>query len=381
MMPQIPMLLAQIDEKVRELTSANAHDTPVPDEAMVHEGSYWFPRVASSYASDVDFLFMAIFWISAVFFAIIVGVMIYFCIRYRRIGGKIEPQPSASHNTTIEILWSVLPSILLVWIFYVGAVGFFEMRISPEDAEDIQVTARKWNWSFTYPDGDISSELHLVRDKPARLVMRSDDVLHSMYIPAFRQKMDVVPGRYTYAFLMPILDGKFRLACTEYCGEEHSKMRTMCQVHISEKDRKENTQWITADHKPWENGERLYKINCSGCHKVDGTPATGPALNTIWGEPENLIGKAPRLVDHNYVRESILYPDRDIVEGYGPVSKMNSFQGKISDKDIDYLITYMQYLKTGEVVELKDENATDAAAPPAEEPAQAPAEAGTGENN
>ena len=355
MIPQIPMLLAQTTEQVRELTSINNQGNPVPDSAMVHEGSYWFPRVASSYAPQVDYLYMWIFWVSAIFFAVIVGAMIYFCIKYRRKNGVIDPQPSPSHNTTVEILWSVLPSILLVYMFYAGAVGYFESRIPMEDSEEIQVTARKWNWAFTYPDGDISSELHLVLDRPVKLVMRSDDVLHSLYIPAMRQKMDVVPGRYTYAFLMPTMAGRFRLACTEYCGDEHSKMRTLCEVHTSDEERKSSTQWITGDHKPWENGARLYKINCSGCHKVNGEAATGPALNLIWGENEKQMGGGAVLVDENYVRESILQPDAKIVEGYGPVSKMNSFQGKLSDQDIDYLITYIKYLKTGEEAEIPAE--------------------------
>jgi len=149
-------------------------------------------------------------------------------------------------------------------------------------------------------------------------------------------------------------------------------MRTLCEVHISDEDRKLNTQWITSDHKPWENGERLYKINCSGCHKVDGQAATGPALNLIWGEQEKLIGKPPRLVDENYVRESILYPDRDVVEGYGPVTKMNSFQGKLSDKDIDYVISYLKYLKTGVVEEEKPADSPDAAAAATEQPGEKP---------
>lgn len=349
MFPKIPMLLGQTTDEIIKATMENNQGNPVPPESIIHEGSYWFPRQASSYAADVDQLYMAIFWISAVFFAGIVGFMVYFCIKYRRKNGVIDPQPSSSHNNFIEILWSVLPSILLVYMFYDGAVGYFEMRVPREDAEEIQVTAQKWNWVFTYPDGDISSELHLVRDKPAKLVMRSDDVLHSMFIPAFRQKMDVVPGRYTYAYLMPTLEGQFRLACTEYCGDEHSKMRTICEVHVDDKDRKENTQWITEDHLPWENGERLYKINCSGCHKVDGQAATGPALNTIWDTDERLMDGSTVKVDENYIRESILMPDAKIVENYGPVSKMNSFTGKLTDKDIDYLIAYMKYLKTGEV--------------------------------
>ena len=125
-------------------------------------------------------------------------------------------------------------------------------------------------------------------------------------------------------------------------------MRTLCQVHKSAEERKQATQWIYNEHKPWENGERLYKINCAGCHKIDGTAATGPALNLIWGETENLHGGGTIPVDENYVRDSILYPDKHVVAGYGPVSKMNSFQGKLSDVQIDYLISYMKYLKLGE---------------------------------
>ena len=341
---------AEIDENIRAIVSAQNKDTTTPDEAMVHEGSYWFPRQASEFAAEVDFLNYAIFWISTIFFAAICGVMFYFCWKYRRKGGVIDPQPSSSHNTAIEILWSVLPSIILVWIFYYGAESYFEMRIPREDAEEIQVTASRWNWLFTYPDGDTSAELHLVVDRPVKLVMRSDDVLHSMFIPAFRQKMDIVPGRYTYAYLTPSDIGQYRLACTEYCGREHSKMGTLCEVHPDDQHRKDNTQWIEEEWKPWKNGERIYKINCSGCHKVDGQAATGPALNTIWGDSahRDMNGRT-FTVDENYVRESIYNPDAVVVEGYGPVTKMNSFQGKLSDKDVDYVIAYLKELKNGDV--------------------------------
>ena len=329
------------------------NDHLTADYASEHKGSgyfwdssYWFPEQASAFAEKVDYLYMAVFWISTVFFVLIIGVMVYFMIKYRRKGGKIEPQPSTSHNTAIEILWSVLPSIILVWIFYYGAVGYFEMRVATDDAEEIQVTARKWNWQFTYPNGDVSDELHLVIDKPVKLVMRSDDVLHSLFVSAFRQKMDIVPGRYTYAFIVPTKPGKFRLACTEYCGDEHSRMRTLCQVHTSEAARKSSTEWIRDREKPWLTGERLYKINCSGCHKVDGTAATGPALNLIWDKQggERLVDGSTVPVDRDYIRESIIYPNAKIVENYGPVSKMNSFDGKFSDQQIDDIIWYLRYL-------------------------------------
>jgi cytochrome c oxidase subunit 2 len=173
--------------------------------------------------------------------------------------------------------------------------------------------------------------------------MQSTDVLHSMFIPAFRQKMDIVPGRYTYAYLTPIMEGEFRLACTEYCGTGHSKMRTMCKVHASKEARKSSTEWIEPEHPAWENGERIYKINCSGCHKVD-VAATGPQFKGLWGKQEELIDGTKVLVDENYISESIKYPDAKVVAGYGPVSKMNSFKGKLTDADINQVIAYLKYL-------------------------------------
>lgn len=340
------------------------------------ESSYWFPEQASAFAEKVDFLYMAIFWISTVFFALIVGVMVYFIIKYRRKNGVIAPQPSTSHNTAIEILWSVLPSIILVWMFYYGAEGFFDMRVATDDAEEIQVTARKWNWQFTYPNGDVSDELHLVRNVPVKLVMRSDDVLHSLFVSAFRQKVDIVPGRYTYAYIVPTEEGKFRLACTEYCGDEHSRMRTLCQVHKTEAERKSSTEWIRTPGKPWLTGERLYKINCSGCHKVDGTAATGPALNLIWDKQggEILVDGSAVPVDRNYIRESILYPNAKIVQGYGPVSQMNSFDGKFSDQQIDDIIWYLRFLKDPAKFENFDAT-TEGAAESGEDGDTAPADA------
>ena len=215
---QLPLMLAQTDssrlEELRERTEAiSMQGTTVPDSSLVREGTsnpfateYWFPTQASSFAGEVDFLYMAIFWISLIFFVAIVGAMVYFCVKYRRKDGVIAPEPSSSHNTAIEILWSVLPSIILVWIFYVGAETWFEMRIPKENAEEIQVTAKQFGWLFTYEDGDQTNELHLVRDKPVRLIMQSEDVLHSFFVAAFRQKMDIVPGRTTIstAFEIPL---------------------------------------------------------------------------------------------------------------------------------------------------------------------------------
>jgi cytochrome c oxidase subunit 2 len=336
MLPQLSNLLAQ--------------EIPIPDSSINHKGDFWFPEQASTFAPEIDNLYYAIFWLSTIFFALIVGFMIYFSWKYRRVGGlkgEIKPEKSTSHNTALEIFWSVIPSVILIWIFWEGASGYFEMRVPTDDCEVINVKAQKWNWSFTYPNGDQTTELHLVRDKPVKLVLESPDVLHSFYVAAFRQKMDIVPGRYTYAYVNPNKAGTFRLACTEYCGDGHSRMRTNCVVHKTEAARKADTQWLRPEHPPWENGERLYKMHCSGCHRIDGLAATGPALNLIWDKDEELADGSTRKVDENYVTESILYPGNDIVKGY--TNQMQAFAGKLDEEtDIPDLIAYLKYLKDPE---------------------------------
>ena len=329
------LLVAQIDTSFVE-EHDRTYNTPFDE-------GYWFPEQASEFAGNVDFLFMAISWISFVFFAIIIAVMLYFIVKYRRRPG-VDPEPSSSHNTNLEIFWSVVPSIILVWIFYVGASGYFDMRVATDDAEEIYVTARQFNWMFRYPNGDTSSELHLVQGQPAKLIMQSEDVLHSMFVSEFRQKMDIVPGRYTYAFIKPTKQGKFRLACAEYCGDEHSRMRTLCEVHASAEERRQNTEWIRADYTPQDNGKRLFNMNCSGCHGIAGEAKTGPALNLIWGIQETMANGDSRLVDEDYIKESLEFPSKEIVKGYDSPSKMNSFAGKFKPEELQDIIAYIKYV-------------------------------------
>ena len=378
-----PILLAQSADDIKKIVSEQNNGTAVPDHAIARpEGStswnwfasdYWFPEAASTFTPNVDWLFMFIFWVSLIFFAAIVGVMVHFCIKYRRKGDSIETEPSSSHNTNLEIAWSVGPSILLVIMFWYGAEGFFNMRVPRPDAEEIHVTASRWNWKFTYPDGDSSSELHLVNNRPTLLVMQSTDVLHSMYIAAMRQKADIVPGRFTYAYLEPNKEGEFRLACTEYCGQKHSKMRTMAKVHASDKRRKEDTQWIEDEYPEWQNGERTYKINCSGCHNRTDVAATGPAFGNLWAKgEESLLNGEKVKIDYQYIYDSLMEPNKHIVEGYGPVSKMNSFKGKLTQDDVREIVAFLKYLQDPASVsntpegELEKEEADTPAEPAAE---------------
>lgn len=346
-----PILLALTDDAMIERVKSRSLDgTAVPEHALTEQGgsafwssSYWFPESASIFAPQVDFLYMGIFWISTAFFVGIVATMIYFVLKYRRIGNEINPLPSPSHNTGIEILWSVLPSILLAWMFFEGANGYFQMRAPLEVEEEIQVKASQFNWEFTYPDGDKSNELHLVLDRPTQLVMYSSDVLHSLYVPAFRQKMDVVPGRYTYFFINPNKPGTYRLTCTEYCGNEHSEMKSIAKVHLSDEDRKKSTEWIKAIHAPWEYGKRLYQINCSGCHKIDGTAATGPPLNKTWGDKKRELANGPPVdINYDYIMTSVYNPETHIVQGFS--NQMPSFKGKLKEEDVNAIVQFLKYL-------------------------------------
>lgn len=315
-------------------------------------GSYWFPEQASTFASDLDWLYYFIYWICIFFFALIIGVMVYFVIKYRRREG-VDPQPSPSHNTTLEIMWSVLPSILLIFMFKWGADGYFDMRVPFDDAQQIAVKASQFSWVFEYEDGDVVNELHLVVNTPYELQMESADVIHSFFIPAFRQKMDIVPGRYSTCWVKPIKTGTFRLYCTEFCGDNHSQMKTNVHVHQTEEQRKAATQFLWDENekkgRPDLNGARLYSLHCAGCHNVAGSEVkVGPNFNGIYDTEEEIAGGSPVTVDANYIRESILTPEAKIVEGFQNKQAMQSFQGKLNDDQIRWIVAYIKSLKDTE---------------------------------
>jgi cytochrome c oxidase subunit 2 len=328
------MLLAQTDV------------IPAPDYVG---GSYFFPIQASTFARDSDWLFYFIFWVCVVFFAGIVGAMVYFVIRYRRRPG-VGSEPSSSHNTPLEIAWSVLPSLLLILMFKWGAEGYFDEQVSYDGAELIRVKAAQYSWLFEYENGDFSNELHLTRNKPYEFRLESADVLHSFFVPAFRQKQDVVPGRYTTTWLQPTETGVFRLYCAEYCGDNHSNMKTNVHVHETEAERAAATAWDWAGNSVDQpgrisNGQRLFTVKCAGCHSVQGKTMTGPNLDGKWGTMEKIEGGPDVLIDANYIQESILEPQKKIVKGFGPPNqKMQNFQGELDSKQIDWIIEYIKSL-------------------------------------
>ena len=319
--------------------------------ADIHE-TFWFPKQASTFAKDVDFLYDWILYISIAFFIPIVFAMIYFTIKFRDRPGY-KGTPEASHNTFIEILWSVGPTFIAGWIFWEGLVGYLDMqRPPPAGTEDIKVVAKKWSWSFKYPNGAESLELHVPVGRAAKMIMRSEDYLHSFYVPAFRVKRDIVPGRFNYTWFIPTIEGKYDLFCSEYCGENHSTMLAKVFVDSEEQYAKFLAEAIKEPEDIVERGKWLYERKaCKGCHYAgkDGASGPGPSYNGSWGKPVPLGRGADgkeQLFDENYVNESILNPEAKKRKGFESASAMPSYKGQLKVEQIEALIAFMKSLES-----------------------------------
>jgi cytochrome c oxidase subunit II len=309
----------------------------------------WIPEVASNLAGKVDGVLLLITIMSVVFFVLITVLLVYFSIKYRR-RSEDDETPYITGSEPLEIIWTVIPSILLIVLFVYGYVVYMDMRTPPEDAVDINVVGKQWLWEFDYYNGRKTlNELYLKHNVPVRMVMRGDDVLHSFFVPQFRVKQDLIPGRYTQLWFTPTKVGSFDLFCAEYCGTGHSKMLAKVIVLSPEAyDIWENGAQLEegpaiAGLTPAELGEKLYKEKgCNACHSVDGSVVLGPSFKGIFGRSGDLADGKTYAVDENYIRRSILEPQAQIVKGFQPV--MPSYKGILSDDDISALIAYMKTL-------------------------------------
>ena len=242
-------------------------------------GTLFMPPGQSTIASDVDALFNFILYTSMAFFIIVVVGIAFFVIRYRRTD-KDGLTPGISHNLKLELLWSIIPTILVLIVFVWGFRVYMKMHVIPKDAYEIKVTAQKWFWSFDYPNGASTvNELVVPIGKPIKLLMSSKDVIHSFFVPDFRIKMDVLPNRYTLTWFEATGEGNYNLLCAEYCGTSHSDMIGLVKV-VSER---EFEKWLTEGAATGEGlsleqyGEQLYRTKaCNTCHRIDGRAHTGP---------------------------------------------------------------------------------------------------------
>ena len=308
----------------------------------------WVPEVASNLASKVDAVIWFITVISLIFFILISIFLIYFAIKYRR-KQENEETPYITGNHLLETVWTIIPSILLIVIFVYGFVVYKEMRTPPKDALEINVMGKQWLWQFKYNNGKTTlNELYVPEGRPVKLVMISDDVLHSLFVPAFRVKQDLVGGMYTYLWFTPTKTGTYDLFCTEYCGTGHSAMLGKVIVMNPEEYEKwekgEKEEKVVAEISPVELGKQLFtQRGCNACHSIDGSPLVGPSFKGIFGRKQTLQDGQEITVDENYTRESLSEPQAKIVKGFQPV--MPSFKGMLSDEEISAIIAYLKTLK------------------------------------
>lgn len=310
-----------------------------------YKASMWLPEQVSEHAGNVDGMFYFILGLSVFCLIGITAAVVYFTYKYRaRPGHKSEPSPS--HNNPLEITWTVIPSIIVVFIFIFGWRGYLDLATPPKNALEIQVKAAKWNWLFTHYNGVEDNVLHVPVNKPVRLIMTSQDVLHSFFIPVFRVKQDVVPKRYTQVWFKATKPGTYRLYCTEYCGLDHSLMKTVVVVH--EPGGYERYLQSKYDEfmslPPDQLGKMFYEQKgCKACHTVDGTPKAGggPTFKGSFGSTIEMADGSSVLVDENYIRESILEPTAKVHKGFAPIMPKLD----ISDSEIDALIAYIKSLQ------------------------------------
>lgn len=311
-------------------------------------GTLFLPKGGSTLAGEVDALFYFMVYASIVLFGIVIFGIILFSLRYRRKKSEAETVTAGiSHNTKLELLWSIIPTILVIIVFFWGFNVYMKMNIVPKDAMEIKVTGQKWFWSFDYPEGiNMVNELVVPLGKPVKLLMSSKDVIHSFYVPDFRMKMDVLPNRYTIAWFEATSLGDHNLFCAEFCGDKHSDMIGSVRV-VSER---EYNEWLEAgtslaeDIPPQLLGEKLFRSRaCYTCHDVTGKSSVGPPLNGTFGKTVVLADGRQVVMDENYIRESVLEPQASIVAGFQPV--MPTYQGILKDRDIDALIAYIKSLE------------------------------------
>lgn len=312
--------------------------------AHASSGSSFMPSAVTDVALQVNNLYSFLLWISAISCFILIGGMIFFVLKYKR---KTDNDKTAyiTHNTFLEFLWSFIPLVLFLFVFGWGWHIYHQMREMPENALEVHVTAKQWAWDFTYKSGKVSgNEFYVPVNTPVKLIMTSQDVIHSFYIPSMRIKQDVVPGRYTALTFNSDKLGDFQVFCTEYCGSAHSAM--LAKLHVVsqedyEKWLQENDEGLTLAQK----GQKYYNSKgCVACHSIDGTVKVGPSWKGIWGQTHQFEGGASAVVDENYVRESILQPNAKVVKGF-PKGVMPSYQGQLNENELSALIEYIKELK------------------------------------
>ncbi len=309
--------------------------------------SFFFPEQASNLAREVDWIFYALTALCGAVTLLVFVLIMFFCIRYRQ-GSKASrgDKPRKLVRVSMEIGWTLLPLLIFLAIFVWAADVFFRMSKPPADADEIYVVGKQWMWKIQHPDGRREiNELHIPVGRAVKLVMTSQDVIHDFFVPAFRTKQDVLPGRYTTEWFTPTKPGKYHLFCSQYCGTNHATMGGWIYVLKPQ----EHARWLAQNPSPVSlvaQGERAFHtLGCSGCHAENST-IRAPLLDGIYGKPVPLSDHTIVIADDQYLRDSILLPNKQIAAGYEPL--MPTFQNQISEEDLAALIAYLKSLGAAE---------------------------------
>jgi cytochrome c oxidase subunit 2 len=298
-----------------------------------------WPQRASQMAGSVDALFIFLLVVSAVMTTLIYVAIIYFAARYRRRQGVAAEQIEGS--TPLELTWSIIPFIIFMIVFFWGAAVYFKGRTPPSDSTEVYVVAKQWMWKIEHAEGQREiNELHVPVGRDVKLIMTSQDVIHNFFVPAFRMKQDVLPGRYTIAWFNATKVGTYHLFCSQYCGTQHSGM--IGSIVVMEPAQYEAWMSGGATGPLSATGEKIFaELGCATCHRTD-TQGRGPNLQGVFGRPVQLEDGRIVTADENYVRESILDPGAKIVKGFKPV--MPTFQGLVSEEQVNALVAYVKSL-------------------------------------
>jgi cytochrome c oxidase subunit II len=306
-------------------------------------GTPLFPETASTLASRVDALYFYLLAIAAFFSLLIAGLIIYYAVRFKR-RSPDEVGAAVHGGMALELTWTFIPFVIVMTIFVWGASVYFAIATPPEETVNIYVVGKQWMWKFQHLDGQREiNELHVPMGRPVKLIMTSEDVIHDVFVPAFRVKADVIPGRYTNIWFNPTKPGRYHLFCAEYCGTKHSGM--IGEVVVM--DPTEYQTWLSGGGPAGslaEGGAKLFaSLACNTCHRPD-AQGRGPVLEGLFGKTVTLQSGETITVDEAYVRESILNPSAKVAAGFQPI--MPTFQGLVTEEQLLELIEYVKSLQT-----------------------------------
>ncbi|MBX7158553.1 MAG: cytochrome c oxidase subunit II [Verrucomicrobiae bacterium] len=301
----------------------------------------FFPASGSAMATQVDRLFLFLVALTIVVHLIVFGPMIFFLFKYRE-SKKVDRSPLKFSTLKVELVWIIIPLILVMAVFAWGSHLYVNLQEPPKEAIEVNVVGKQWMWKIQHPEGNREiNELHVPVGSVVKLVMTSQDVIHSFFLPVFRIKQDVLPGRYTTEWFQATKVGSYHLFCAEYCGTMHSHM--IGRVHVMEP--KDYEDWLR-EGEPTEplvqSGQKLFQeLGCSGCHSMQ-SQFHAPLLEGIFGRPVPLEEGRMVMADEKYIRDSILLPQLQIAAGYPNI--MPSFEGRLSEEEIFQLVAYIKNL-------------------------------------